>query len=95
MAELTKSEVIELGYTEPVFTEENGWCALVQFMFTWAIVSEIHAMGYVDRWCYSSREKALEALKEWRGSVGEPQGWHRHPITGRRVASDGSTYVNL
>lgn len=95
MARLNESDVINLGYSNPIYSEEHGWCALVQFMFTWAIVSDIHEMGYVDRWCYSSEEKAKTALLSWAGKDGEPDGWHRHPISGRRINEDGTMHINF
>ena len=41
---------------------------------------------YLDRWCYHSVAAAIEAAKAWDGvwPEGEPDGWHRHPATGRR-----------
>jgi len=42
--------------------------------------------GYDDRWCYHSKEAALAAIAGWDRNypTTEPQGWHRHPTTGRR-----------
>jgi len=34
-------------------------------------------------WQYQSRDAALVALAAWDGE-GEPEGWYRHPATGRR-----------
>ena len=41
---------------------------------------------YVDRWCYETIGGALEAAKAWSGIwlLTEPEGWYRHPVTGRR-----------
>jgi len=38
---------------------------------------------YSDVWQYQSRDAALVALAAWDGE-GEPEGWYRHPATGRR-----------
>lgn len=71
----------------------NGdYVALFQFMYTWAIMSGLSIYGYEDRWCYSSYEKAKAALDAWDGT-GEPEGWHRHPNTGRRRHEDGTEEV--
>lgn len=65
----------------------NGeyWAGLYIFMFTTAII--VGKMGdeysVEDRWCYHNREDAQKALDNWNG-IGEPDGWHRHPYTGRR-----------
>ena len=63
---------------------ENGIDAVIhRFMFTVAILSEIGWHVHGNRWCYESYEAAKEALDAWNGE-GEPDGWHRHPTTGRR-----------
>lgn len=44
-------------------------------------------IGYWDRWCYADAagaRKALDAFPESPGSDYEPEGWHRHPPSGRR-----------
>jgi hypothetical protein len=64
------------------FANGNDAC-ITPLMFTCAILSGIEDWGYTDRWCYESYEKARAALYAWNGE-GEPQGWHRHPGTGRR-----------
>lgn len=64
------------------------WAGIFQFMFTGAII--IGQIGdencYDDRWCYHNTDKARIHLMEWieQGCSGEPQGWHRHPLSGRR-----------
>ncbi len=67
--------------------DEKNYAALFPYMFTVAIhtgrLGDMH--GYEDRWCYHDHDAALKALNEWeaRGFKGEPEGWHRHPSTGR------------
>lgn len=65
----------------------GGQDACVQRLaFTVAILANLTECGYGDRWCYETHEKAIRALAEWasRDGAGEPNGWHRHPTTGRR-----------
>lgn len=88
----------DLGYLEVRPLARGRWTGLMQFMFTWAIIlgrmGDEH--GYDDRWCYKTQADALRALEAWDGE-GEPKGWHRHPLTGRR-RTDGdpdTEYVNL
>lgn len=61
------------------------WTGLFDFMFTTAII--VGKMGdrnsVYDRWCYHDAISAKKALNAWDGE-GEPEGWHRHPFTGRR-----------
>lgn len=74
---------------------ENGDVAVVQRMlFTWAILAELTDDYYGDRWCYKTKEAAIRALLDWDGE-GEPQGWHRHPDSGRRVDADGKMHVHF
>jgi hypothetical protein len=40
-------------------------------------------IGYDDCWDYSDRVAAISAMQRWDG-VGEPEGWMRHPSSGRR-----------
>ena len=56
-------------------------------MFTHAIITGRigNTDSFEDQWCYRSRTEARLSLDAWNG-VGEPNGWHRHPATGRRLA---------
>lgn len=74
----------------------DSLCAINKLAFTYAIISEITYSGYGDRWCYSSYEKAKQALDNWGAEDAEPQGWHRHPATGRRRPDGDETkqYIN-
>ncbi|RYF08871.1 MAG: hypothetical protein EOO77_24840 [Oxalobacteraceae bacterium] len=75
----------EGGYTHLRPLGDGRWVGLMRFAFTWAICTG--RMGdrhtYEDRWCYHDRSVAIAALEAWDGQ-GEPEGWHRHPLTGRR-----------
>lgn len=75
----------DCGYSHPRLLGEGRYACLVPFLYTSAIITGRigDRVGYDDRWCYSSHEEALSALDAWSGS-GEPEGWHRHPNTGRR-----------
>jgi hypothetical protein len=94
---MTEEELIQHvqieGYTGVKSLGEHGIVAIVPFMFTHAIVTELHEYGYVDRWCYSTYDHAKNALDAWDGT-GEPQGWHRHPSSGRRRDSNGTETIN-
>lgn len=61
------------------------WAGLFRFMFTTAIITgRIGDRSCIeDRWCYHTEAVALAALEAWNGE-GEPEGWHRHPMSGRR-----------
>jgi hypothetical protein len=61
------------------------YAATKRLIYHWTmIVGQIgDYSGYEDRFCYATRAGAEAALLGWDGS-GEPEGWHRHPNTGRR-----------
>lgn len=74
------------GYRDPKPIRDGSWYACIApFLFTHAIIiGRMRDTGmYEDRWCYESYAKAKEALDAWDGE-GEPDGWHRHPTSGRR-----------
>jgi hypothetical protein len=60
-------------------------------MFTYKLV--IGPVGkdcYSDGWCYKDLNSATTAFSEWNPATEpEPQGWVRHPRTGRRRFPDG------
>lgn len=86
---------------------EEGWAgwrllphgrlsAVVPMLFTFRlIIGSVGADGYDDCWCYHDLAAAIGAMGAWDGE-GDPQGWHRHPPSGRR-REDGdpaTEYVN-
>lgn len=87
----------ENGYHNPKPLGDGRYAAIVPMQFTHAIV--VGQMGdkisYDDRWCYGGQDAARKALDAWDGT-GEPQGWHRHPRSGRRRTNGDPAmeYVN-
>lgn len=87
------------GHTDiKIIDGGKRWVGILRFIFTHAILlGEIDDyVSYEDRWCYESYSKAKAALDAWDGA-GEPEGWHRHPISGRRRKNGDplSEYINL
>jgi hypothetical protein len=74
-------------HPKPLLARPGRYACIVKFAFTYGIVTGRigDRMGYADRWCYSTMDKAKAALDAWDGA-GEPIGWHRHPNSGRRVS---------
>lgn len=67
------------------------WVGLYRYAFTTAIVKGVifDRCSIIDRWCYTSGEAAEAALAAWDCVTGEPDGWLRHPASGRcRYGSD-------
>lgn len=84
------------GYTDAQVKGDAGVVAICRFMYTWALLSDLSNFGYDGRWCYSSYDKARSALDAWDGADGtEPDGWHRHPDSGRRRDASGVETVML
>jgi hypothetical protein len=85
----------ECGYKDPRPLPGGRFAAILPLMYTNAIVVGRMGddIGYDNRWCYRSYESAKAALDAWNGE-GEPEGWHRHPPTGRRRNAKGEEYIN-
>lgn len=77
----------ENGYRFLYVAPDGRVMALLGFIYTTAIVADLDTWGYADRWCYHTAEDAADAYFAWiaNGCQGEPEAWHRHPATGRRV----------
>ena len=75
----------DCGYLDIRLINQETYIAIIKFMFTAAIIrGRVGNHGdYDDRWCYHNVEAARSAIAQWDG-IGEPKGWHRHPMTGRR-----------
>jgi hypothetical protein len=84
----------ECGYRDITPLGDGRWKAIYPLLYTNAVIVGLMGArwGYQDRWCYHSYELALVALLAWDGT-GEPQGWHRHPGSGRRRDELGQEYV--
>ncbi|MFG6083736.1 hypothetical protein ACEUZ9_005461 [Paracoccus litorisediminis] len=81
-----------LGLVEPEMVRDlcDGRYAMAKrLLFHWTIIlgDFDDGLSYSDRWCFATQELALEALSQFPDCPPpgfEPNGWHRHPKTGRR-----------
>jgi hypothetical protein len=71
---------------------DGRYCGIHRLLYHWTLHVDVHEMGYEERYCYETFEGAMMALMNWDGK-GDPEGWHRHPTTGRRRAPDGHEWV--
>lgn len=86
-------EVVIRDHYRDIKTLPDGeYAGIYKFIYTWSIIYDFNQYGYEDRWCYHTYEEAKKALDEWNGE-GEPQGWHRHPRSGRRRDANGNEWV--
>lgn len=58
-------------------------CAINRLLYHWTMLVDLDWTGYRERYCYATFEGALQAMIEWNDQP-EPEGWHRHPESGRR-----------
>lgn len=83
--------LVENGKRFVKVLDGGRWAAVVPRLFTAAIqvgtIGDMHCVD--DHWCYTNILEAQAALDAWDG-VGEPDGWRRHPRTGRRVSRSAS-----
>ncbi len=71
------------GDSLPSEEELSRICGVSRLLYHWTLHVDIDWSGYAERYCYGTRVHAEQALEAWDGS-GDPEGWHRHPETGRR-----------
>lgn len=94
---ITDDELMKIGegtYSGIKHFPDGNRAWVARMIFTVAILYGVEPYGYRNRWCYHTMADARRALEEWDGAPGtEPQGWHRHPDTGRRRDDDGQEYV--
>lgn len=79
--------IVDCGYRNVSMIPGDRYACLAGFMHTVAIITgKIGDRWSVsDRWCYHDYESASAALAAWDGE-GEPKGWFRQPMTGRRIS---------
>lgn len=70
-------------YTHTKTLSDGRICGVHRLLFHWTVHIDIDDTGYADRYCFATEELAVAALAKWDG-VGDMEGWHRHPKTGRR-----------
>lgn len=82
--------LISEGHMNIAMRPDRGlWYGVKRLLFHYTLVEgEIGDREcYTQRWCYQTAEKAISALQAWSEGgfeADEPDGWHRHPSTGRR-----------
>jgi hypothetical protein len=81
------------GYRSVRDIGAGRYACLRPLIFTWSLIVGRwgDTLSLDDAWCYHTQAAALAALDAWNGE-GEPAGWHRHPLSGRRVI-DGAEVV--
>lgn len=65
--------IAENGYQSVRHVPGQGWCALLQFAFTWGLVVNLGPDCYERRYCFEHRADAAQAFAAWNG-VDHPGG---------------------
>lgn len=67
----------EIGYENVRVLEDGSLVGTIKLIFTTAICTDIEpfGIGYGNRFCFESKEKALEELGKLKSSDDVPQGW--------------------
>lgn len=63
------------GYTEVRNVSGQGWCGLLKFTFTWAIVVNLTPDCYERRYCFEQQADAAQSLSAWSGHEHPPGPW--------------------
>ena len=54
------------------------------------VIGPLGSLSYDDQWCYKDLQDVVTAFTTWNPlEQAEPEGWVRHPPTGRRRFPDG------
>lgn len=96
--QFSDKEMREMGYTDWRVLPEGSIMAVGPMAFgNGRLFLEVNSSGYEDCYCYDSLALAQKSMNEFDPQSGvEPQGWKRHPFSGRRRTNgDASTeYIN-
>lgn len=94
-------QILDLGastfmnYTNMRLLPDGRIIGVLRLLFHWTMHVDIDYVGYNDRYCFLTYSLAKQAFLDWNGQ-GDPEGWHRHPTTGRRVNPEtGEIYVSF
>lgn len=89
------SEQTKRYYTDIRQLSDGRWIGVHRLLMHWTLHVDIHEWGYEDRYCFATYELAKAAFDNWDGT-GDPEGWHRHPSTGRRRNIEtGEEWINF
>lgn len=95
----TDEEMKQMGYTSWRLMPSGILIAVGPMTFqNGRLFMDVNSTGYEDCYCFDSLELAEQSMKQYDEDSGvEPQGWKRHPFSGRRRKNgDPSTeYMNM
>ena len=74
---MNEKEIINLGYSMPIYIPDVGWCALYRFIFTTGVVYNINSITYEGRYCFKNYNDAKLALLDFNNIANNPD-WIKH-----------------
>jgi len=81
----TDKQMNEMGYTAWRVLPDGIIAVGTMAFGNGRLFMDIHSYGYEDCYCYDSLELAHASMLAYDPESGvEPQGWKRHPFSGRR-----------
>lgn len=94
----TSEQMIDMGYTSWRCLPDGTIVAVGLMAFNnGRLFMDINSYGYEDCYCYDSLDLAEKSMNEYMPESGiEPQGWKRHPASGRRreKGDPATEYIN-
>jgi len=67
--------------------KDGSYIATKRKLFHYTLIygadAKVWDFGFDDCWCYATYELAKQAFDSYQPGT-EPEGWHRHPMSGRR-----------
>lgn len=77
------SDEDKAAYTDIRELPDGRLIATHRLISHWTLLIDLNQTGYEDRYCFKTYELVKAAFDNWQGE-GDPEGWHRHPYSGRR-----------
>lgn len=84
--DFTEEQLAAWGYVYSRKLANGDWAGIMPMTFgKGRLCTGLNHGGYEDGWCYEVLMDAVMALANWdTEDAAEPEGWFRHPFTGRR-----------
>ena len=96
--QFSEKQMKEMGYTSWRELPDGSIMAVGLMAFNnGRLFADVNSYGYEDCYCYDSLELAEQSMQDFiPDSDSEPQGWKRHPLSGRRREGGDATkeYIN-
>ena len=97
--QFTPEQMQSFGYTAWRELKDGTIIAVGPMAFgNGRLFMDVNVNGYEDCYCFDSMDEATKSMNEYIPESGiEPQGWKRHPFSGRRRPNGDASkeWVNM